>query len=267
LSLGALGVAPGVAAASQAGSVTHSAGGVSATVQWEGDQSDSLGVAHPQLWIERAGVRYDITVDDICGTGCILLADDATTKPTDSILKVLDLDGDGEPEVLLDTFSGGAHCCLTTRLLSWNGTGYTPTDESWRDTGYVLKDADADGRFELVGFDPRFIDYFVSAHAASSEPALVLRVDKGAFVDVTRSFPKVIASDAKSQLKYLRSAEKHREYDVRGLLAAYVADLYNLERTATAKAELNRQVRRHRITKKFRSHLLRQLRAWGYPVP
>src|SRR4051794_4548994 len=105
---------PGVAAASQAGSITHASGGVSATVQWEGDQSDSLGVVNPQLFVERAGIRYDITVDDICGTGCILLPDDPGEKPTDSVLKVLDLDGDGEAEVLLDTFSGGAHCCLTT---------------------------------------------------------------------------------------------------------------------------------------------------------
>src|SRR5437764_8897950 len=29
---------------------------------------------------------------------------------------VLDLDGDGEPEVVLDLYSGGAHCCVSAEV-------------------------------------------------------------------------------------------------------------------------------------------------------
>ena len=70
----------------------------------------------------RAGVRYDLTIADICEDGCVLTPDSA--ERSRRILKVADLDGDGEPEVLVDTFSGGAHCCLTTRVERWDGTGY-----------------------------------------------------------------------------------------------------------------------------------------------
>ena len=63
--------------------------------------------------------------------------------------------------------------------------------------------------------------------------------------------------------KELRKAERRR-YDVRGLLAAYVADEYRLGAAATARRELDRQLRAHRITRAFRSLLLRRLKAWGY---
>jgi hypothetical protein len=250
------------ASANEAGSVTHSAGDVAATAEW--DRDANLGVSNPRLFVVRAGVRYDITIVDICDVGCVLAPDDPGTKAGQSVLKVADLDGDGEPEVLIDTFSGGAHCCVTTRLLTWNGSGYTPTDTAWRDVGYELRDADGDGRQELVGFDPRFSEAF-TYFAGSSWPRVVLQVDKGAFTDVTRRFGKVVAADAKAQLADLRRAAA-RKQDVRGLLAAYVADLYNLGKRATAGKELDRQRAQGRISKGFKRLVLRRLAAWGYPV-
>src|SRR4051794_19819617 len=172
--LAALSLAAAPAAANEAGSVTHSAGAVSATLEW--DVAD-YGIGHPRLFVLRGTVRYDITITDICDAGCIVVPDEADTPPGQSAVKVADLDGDGEPEVLVDTFSGGAHCCLTARLLTFNGTGYTPTDIEYRDVGYELEDADGDGRQELVGFDPRFSEAF-TYFAASSFPAQVLQVDK-----------------------------------------------------------------------------------------
>jgi hypothetical protein len=154
---------------------------------------------------------------------------------------------------------------VTTRLLTWNGAGYTPTDVDWRDEGYVLEDGNGDGRQELVGHDPRFAGFF-TAFAASAPPLLVLAVQQGKFVDVTRQFPKQLSADAASLRKDLRRVQKRRGYDVRGLLAAYVADLYNLGQGAKARTEIASQRKAHRITAKFGRHLLRQLKAWGYPV-
>jgi hypothetical protein len=251
-------VAASPAAANDAGSITHSAGTTSATIAW--DRAD-YGIANPRLWVVRAGVRYDLTIVDICDEGCILVPDDATTKPADSMLKVADLDGDGEPEVLVDTFSGGAHCCLTTRVLTFDGTGYQPRDIAWRDVGYQLRDADGDGRPELVGQDPVFAAAF-TAFAASAFPPLVLRLDHGRAVDVTRRFPSIVTQDAKARLRDLRRAR--RGDDVRGILAAYVADQYLLDHGATGTAEVDRQRRLGRVSKGFKKLLLRRLHAWGY---
>ena len=76
-------------------------------------------------------------------------------------------------------------------------------------------------------------------------------------------FRALVRRDAKAWRKELRKAERRR-YDVRGLLAAYVADEYRLGAAATARRELDRQLRAHRITRAFRSLLLRRLKAWGY---
>jgi len=255
--LGGVGAAP--APANDAGKISKSGGPVSATLEW--DAAD-FGIANPRLAVIRDGTRYDQTIVDICDVGCILVADDAPDDPSGtSMLKVADLDGDGEPEVLVDTFSGGAHCCLTARILTWNGTGYTPTDVEYRDVGYALKDADGDGRPELVGQDPVFSTAF-TAYAASAFPPLVYRVDHGKLVDVTRRFPKLVRTDAARLLKDLRKAR--RGDDVRGVLAAYVADQYLLGKGSTGLKELDRQRRKGRVSKGFRPYLLKRLKAWGY---
>jgi hypothetical protein len=254
----ALLLAPSLAAANDAGSVTRTVGSVTAQLDW--DKAD-YGVGNPRLGITRAGLRYDITIADICEEGCILVPDDSGTKTEDSILKVADLDGDGEPEVLVDTFSGGAHCCLTTRLLSWDGTGYQPRDFDFRDVGYQLKDLDKDGRLELVGQDPIFSAAF-TAFAASAFPPLVLHVTKGKFIDDTKQFPSLIRKAATTLLKDLRKARKGD--DIRGILAAYVADQYLLGKASIASRELARQRQAKRISASFKPYLLKKLKAWGY---
>jgi hypothetical protein len=252
-------LAPGAAVANDAGSVTHSSGQVSATLRW--DKTDDDGIGNPRLFVVRAGVRYDLTIADICGAGCIVVPDAEIRDGSASAVKVADLDGDGEPEVLVDVYSGGAHCCLTMRLLIWNGTGYTPTDTDWRDLGYTLKDADGDGRPEIVGRDSAFAAAF-TAFAGSAFPPQILRLERGRLFDVTREFPALVGADAAKQLKQLRKLK--RTDDVRGVLAAYVADEYLLSRASVGLRELNHQRDRGTITKAFRPYLLKKLRAWGY---
>jgi hypothetical protein len=146
-------------------------------------------------------------------------------------------------------------------LLTFDGTGYTPTDLDWRDLGYALEDADGDGRPELVGHDPAFSAAF-TAFVASAFPPQILRVDHGKLVDVTRSFPALVRADATTQRKLLRTLK--RTDDVRGVLAAYVADEYLLRKSSVGLRELDRQRARGAITKAFRPYLLKKLKAWGY---
>jgi hypothetical protein len=134
-------------------------------------------------------------------------------------------------------------------------------DIDYRDVGYALKDADGDGRPELVGYDPRFSAAF-TAFAGSAFPPWVLRVDHGKTVDVTRKYPKLIRADAAARLKELRKAK--RGDDIRGLVAAYAADEYLLGKGRTATAEVDRQRRAGRVTKAFKPYLLKKLKSWGY---
>lgn len=255
----ALGVAA-PAGANDGGSIARTVGNVTATVQWDPAE---LGIANARLSIVRDGVPFAPLVADICEVGCIIAPDDATTTPEQSALKVADLDLDGEPEILLDTFSGGAHCCVTTRLLSYDGAAYVAKDIFWGDVSYQLADLNGDGRLELNGFDPRFSAVF-TAYAASAFPPQVLQVAAGQVVDVTKRFPAVVKADAAARLKTLRKSK--RRDDMRGVLAAYAADQYLLGKGRVALQEIARQRRRHsyRVTNAYRSQLLKRLKTWGY---
>jgi hypothetical protein len=153
---------------------------------------------------------------------------------------VRDLDADGEPEVWLDTYTGGAHCCLDSRFFRWLPArrGYASTRHAWRDVGYRRLRLDADSRPELVSADARFA-YEFTAFAASAFPVQIWRFERGRLVDVTASYPSRIERDA-DELWRLYLRYRPGPDDPRGVLAAWVADQYLLGRGDEGWATLER---------------------------
>jgi hypothetical protein len=259
---------PGAAAADDAGSVTASGGPVQATLSW---QAADFGVKDPRLVVVRAGATlYDgspVGDPDLCSVGCIFAGTGA-----DAPLKVVDLDGDGEPEVVVDAYTGGAHCCTLTEVLRFTGAAYARLETAWGSLGYNLADLDGDGRPELSGHDFAFEDAF-SSHAASFEPPLVLDYDpavKGGFRVVTRRFPALARKNAKDALHTLRAARR-QHYETLGVVAAYVADLYLLGRGREVRPYLARARKRGDLRgvsgpapRSFERKLLTFLHAQGY---
>jgi hypothetical protein len=259
---------PGAALADDAGSVTASGGAVQATLSWE---KADLGVKNPRLVVVRAGATlYDgspIGDPDTCSIGCVFAG-----VGSDAPLKVLDLGGDAEPEVLVDAFTGGAHCCVLSEVLRFNGSDYDRLETDWGSSGYELKDLDGDGRPELSGFDFGFEDAFTS-HAASFEPPLILDYDltqKSGFLDVTRRFPAVVRKSAKDALHVLKVARRQHA-ETLGIVAAYVADLYLLGRGREVRPYLARARKRGdlrtiagRAPRSFERRLLAFLHKQGY---
>jgi hypothetical protein len=135
---------------------------------------------------------------------------------------VRDLDGDGESEVVVDVYTGGAHCCTHSLLYRWRSRGerYERSAAAWGNQGYRLVDLDGDGRPELSSRDDRFAARF-TAYAASASPIRIWRYDRGRLLDVTRTFPREVERDAALLWRdYLRV----RRTEARGLLAAWLAD-------------------------------------------
>jgi hypothetical protein len=264
----------------KAGSETEAAGAVTATLRWAGGQ---YGVDDAHLRIDRAGaVQFDGAIADLCDQCRFVRAGEAggagERAPGDASpdLDVVDLDGDGEPEVLVTANTGGAHCC--TRLGVWDyraqTSGYGHIVEDFGNVGYSLKDLDGDGHPELATADDAFA-YAFTAYAVSGFPTKVVRWSRAprpGFVDVTRSFPAVIRKDAAEWLRLTRKVR--RRDDARGVLAAYVADMYLLGKAKTARAEIARQVRRGVVGSRsdrtwpggsrYKPALLRFLHARGY---
>jgi hypothetical protein len=264
--------APGAAQADEAGSVTATGGPVRATLSW---QAAELGVADPRLVIERDGVQAFAASPFRAGSacaegGCSLLA----SGRRDSPLQVSDLDADGEPEVLVDAYTGGAHCCATTEVFRRDAAGaYAAVGLRWGNAGYEVRDLDADGRPELVTADDAFAAAF-TAYAASYSPVRIVRFDarRSRLVAVTRRFAAPVRSDLARIRRLIRSQRRRADADLRGLIAAEIADLYLLGRPRTAVRTLDAHVRRGEAdgggpaarARAFRRDLLRFLKRRGY---
>jgi len=214
----------------KAGTTTASAGTVVATLSW---QAGDIFAEHPSLRILRAGaVAFDGALEEECRL-CAQLGD------ARHALTVRDLDGDGDPEILVDTYTGGAHCCVVTPIFRWTGSGYRKLTGYFGNVGYSLDDLDNDGRPEFVTADDSFA-YAFTAYAFSAFPLLILdygtdRSGRTALRDVSAGYRGMIEAEAAD---YRREIPKYRSDDPRGVIAAYVADLYRLGRKHRADAYL-----------------------------
>src|SRR3954453_8526818 len=163
-----------------AASRTATLGQVSATITWTtgGGLARDLHVS-----IARAGatlVDQPVAPDD-GGPG---------VGPWARGVRVADLDGDGEPEVLVDAYTGGAHCCEVTTLWWFDGAGYQAVRHDWGNSTYRL------GGGLLVGSDDAF-DYAFTAYAFSRPPVEILGPR---LQDITAQHPHLVRRDARRQL-------------------------------------------------------------------
>jgi hypothetical protein len=180
-------------------------------------------------------------------------------------LRVVDLDGDAEPEVVVDFYTGGAHCCVVAQVFRFDGATYVPTARDFADFGYTL----TDGIFATG--DARFA-YAFASFADSAMPVRLLTFSHGRWTDESRTHPETLRADAARWLK----AYKKRRKGTRalGMLAAWVADEYRLgpARRAVADRFLAAELRAGRLRadqgwphgKTYISTLKRRLRVWGY---
>ena len=86
------------------------------------------------------------------------------------VLRVLDLAGDGQLEVVLSLFTGGAHCCVVEQIYTaGTSRGTYIKDEHEFDAGAVLTDIGNKGHYEFVSADAGFA-YEFSDYAHSGQP-------------------------------------------------------------------------------------------------
>jgi hypothetical protein len=144
-----------------------------------------------------------------------------------ALLQIAEMDkGNGFPEVILSTYSGGAHCCSRTRVLTAgsNGERWKSVDLGWRDGGVLsASDLDLDGRVEFLTSDNRFL-YRFSSYAGSVAPLQIHRLAGLRFQDVTREpgFRHILQEHAEQLDRQLPEIRRQRS-SANGFLAGYVA--------------------------------------------
>ncbi len=142
-------------------------------------------------------------------------------------LNVVELRPDGEPDVILHLYGGGAHCCFIDQVFSWSPaiSGYEMAERSWGSLPPRIADLSHNGEMEFVTGDHRF-EYQFASFARSGFPLQILVPRSGTFVEVTRSYPSELGADARSQ--YRRYEHLRRRGEGLGFLAAWVADEFLL---------------------------------------
>jgi hypothetical protein len=234
-----------VPATASAATVTRSSPPVEATLEYH-DRAGGPGKVADRLTITRDGtVLFDAKPEpdgcepDFCGP---TVGFGRTIPP----LSVADLEGDEEPEVIYQAYTGGAHCCFAVQIYSLNdaGTRYRITEENFGDVGFRLRPDNTNvNRVDLFSADWRFDSVF-TAHAASGKPILILRFADGELVDVTDSYRARIRRDARHWWKlYVRNRGEESGAAL-GLVAAWAADRYRLGKRDATLRLLKRHARR-----------------------
>jgi len=97
-----------------------------------------------------------------------------------------DVNGDGIPDVVLEAYSGGAHCCWTYYIISLGSKpGLIKKFENNRDAAFFWNKENR--RIEIVTLDGNF-DYFDGlCHACTPFPVVYLRLDGSDLVDISPS--------------------------------------------------------------------------------
>lgn len=222
-----------------------SAGQTSARLDYTEDENDPYGAnrfTDVRLAITRNGtVVFNRRFKPICKY-CSVQPEGKVFKKTSSV-RVRDLNRDGEPEVVLNFWWGGAHCCHYSYVAYRQASGlYVLKQKTWGDPPYSLRDLDGDGVIEFQARDHRFSYAVGTAFADSSWPIRIWNFRQGKYIDVTRQHRSSVATDARRAWALYRRYRRARR-DTRGTLAAYLADTYSLGKGREGRRRVRRAIR------------------------
>lgn len=239
-----LAVPAGASADSQSGEL----GKVKATLSYSLTKKDYYDrYKHLRLQITNAGkVVYDQPVRQ---PGCTPYCSPGYAGPHTPSVRVLELE-EGSPDVVLELYSGGAHCCSFIQVFSPKGASGKYT-KAWHDFGNpgaaIEKES---GQWVFISTDNNFY-YKFTDYADSGAPIQIYRFFHGTFAQVTRNYVSLIKRDASQYWK----AFTHNYRNGEGVIAAWAADEDLLGNFQLVQTRLKQELKAH------------HLNSVGYPWP
>lgn len=192
-------------------------GAVAAAIQHRTTvNADGVQVVQPQVSVAVNGQPV----------GSLVGADKMGGGPPATLVQIVELDRSNPyPEVLLSSYTGGAHCCNDTRVLTssrdgrqWQQVRLEPADGGEMPATDPLKT----GSFLVEGVDNRFF-YQFSSYAGSVSPPRLWQLQGARFVDVTRQPEYVPLHRRRLQELAAWFREPAGDAEVNGFLAGYAA--------------------------------------------
>ncbi len=148
--------------------------------------------------------------------------------------------GEGPPELVIQTFSGGAHCCFTAYVYTQDpGELVNLHQGDWRSGGIrTVKDLDQDGKDEIVFlYSYDYLDRI--CFACSPGVIRVFAWEKGRFVDATPRFPE--RTEKLMKEAYAEIKQAHGDWKF-GAAATYWINAYALGRGEEAWRRLEKEL-------------------------
>ena len=156
-----------------------------------------------------------------------------------------DINGDGNPEVIIETYSGGAHCCFGTQVYSLGKQPKLILKKPESNAGGQFEDLDGDGIYEFITYDDIFA-YQYCAYAGSPFVKSILVYDpvQALYQPASPLFPEEYIQDILTHTETAAKAKpsEYGEWDETtkcGVLPLVLAHIYSGD-LETAHSELRR---------------------------
>ncbi len=91
-----------------------------------------------------------------------------------------DINGDGIPDIIVEYYSGGAHCCFQYSVFSLGDRMKLVAVLNGEHSVLEFKDLDGDGKHEVIGRDWTFA-YWYASFAGSPAPEIILHWNNGKY--------------------------------------------------------------------------------------
>lgn len=148
--------------------------------------------------------------------------EDATFTMLTGEISLQDLDSNGIDEVIINTYSGGAHCCTNFIIYTWLNDKFIKTETGFLNGGGgSFEDLNRDGKYEFLTNNNAFL-YQFSSYVGSFPPSLIYTFNQGQLIEVTKNYSEELRARLIDMEQALQSAQKDG-YEINGILAGYVA--------------------------------------------
>ena len=207
-----------------------------------------------EVLIGAYGIRLWHNVDNILGEDIVMIEkEDAESIKIESASAIApltgaDINGDGTPEVIIEIYTGGAHCCFGTQVYSLGETPELILDKPKSNAGGQFQDLDGDKIYEFVTYDD-VLSYEYCPYVSSPFVKVIMAYDaeEGRYLPASPKFPEEYAEDIEKDTKNAERVAKankseNGEWDetTKCSILPITLDYLYLGETDTARAVLEK---------------------------